>query len=61
MNLPSIQPTRIFVLFALIFGILFIVVTPPFQVPDEGAHFSRAYQISQFHIIGEKNSIKRED
>lgn len=32
---------------AMPFGILLGVVTPPMQVPDEGAHFMRAFQVSE--------------
>lgn len=31
----------------LIAGWLFVVVTPPFQVPDEASHYYRAYQLSR--------------
>jgi uncharacterized membrane protein len=39
---------------ATTFGLFFIVLTPPFQAPDEGNHFLRAYQLSNLGIIGEK-------
>jgi len=32
---------------ATLFGLMLIIVTPPFQNPDEPQHFFRAYQISQ--------------
>jgi uncharacterized membrane protein len=35
-----------FLIFALVFGVMWIFVTPPFQSPDEQAHFFRIYQIS---------------
>ncbi len=37
-----------------LFGIIYIVITPPFQVPDAPAHFFRAHQISQGELISEK-------
>jgi uncharacterized membrane protein len=40
-------PTRFFVFHALLFGLLALIIVPPFQSPDEAAHFSRAYQISE--------------
>jgi len=41
--------------FILLFlGVLFIVVTPPFQVPDEPNHFFRAYQVSEGEFIPQK-------
>lgn len=39
-------PSRFFLIFATIFGSLFVFLTPPFQGPDEPVHFLRAYQIS---------------
>jgi uncharacterized membrane protein len=38
---------RAFLLLASIFGTLFALLTPPFQVPDEFQHFYRAYQVSE--------------
>ena len=37
----------VFIVLATIFGLMLIIVTPPFQNPDENKHFFRAYQISQ--------------
>jgi uncharacterized membrane protein len=39
--------SRIFLPLAWIFGTLFALITPPFQVPDEFQHFYRAYQVSE--------------
>ncbi|HBS88922.1 MAG: hypothetical protein A2W91_05715 [Bacteroidetes bacterium GWF2_38_335] len=50
----KIRPESIFAFFALIFGLLFVFLTPPFQSPDENNHFYRAYQISEGHLISEK-------
>jgi uncharacterized membrane protein len=63
MNLPNIRSTcqawwqtaslaeESFRLVGLFIGLSFLVVSPPFQVADEPAHFYRAYQISQLHIL----------
>lgn len=48
------SPEKAFVAIGLLFGLLFLLVTPPFQVPDEPNHFYRAYQISEGKIIAEK-------
>ncbi|MCC6461642.1 MAG: DUF2142 domain-containing protein [Saprospiraceae bacterium] len=45
MKLPS--PTRFFLFTALWFGLLLVVLTPPFQSPDEYNHFFRACQVSE--------------
>ena len=40
-------PGRFVLAAALLFGALFAAVTPPFQTPDEPAHFYRAYLVSE--------------
>lgn len=40
-------PERIFLFCSLFFGVALILLTPPFQVPDEYNHFYRLYQISE--------------
>jgi uncharacterized membrane protein len=42
-----LTPRRVFLPLAWIFGTLFAVITPPFQVPDEFMQFYRAYQVSE--------------
>lgn len=44
---------------ALIFGILFVFIVPPFQSPDEDSHFKKAYQVSKGKLYPEvkKNVI----
>lgn len=46
----AIRPERFFLVTALFFGLLFVILTPPFLLPDEPAHFFRAYATSQFKI-----------
>ena len=41
---------KIYVYIALIFGMLFVFLTPPLQSPDEDSHFKRSYQISKGHF-----------
>lgn len=36
------------------FGVIFLVVTPPFQVSDEPNHFFRAYQASEGEFLLQK-------
>ncbi len=56
MERPKIirSPTTAFLTIALSYGLIFVLLTPPFQVPDEGAHFYRAYQVSEGQIISQK-------
>lgn len=52
-----VQPERVFLWSALVFGVVFVVATPPFQAPDEQAHFFRAYQVSEFKFIPKQFEI----
>ena len=47
------EPTALFILIALIFGMVFVIKTPPLWGGDETTHFARAYQIDKGHIISE--------
>lgn len=48
------SPVRFFIIAATLFGLTFLLITPPFQSPDEPSHFYRAYQISQGKLRVEK-------
>ncbi len=52
----ELKPEKSFLLLASIFGLLFLTLIPPFQVPDEAYHFFRAYQVSEGKWIGEKRN-----
>lgn len=41
------SPEFIFIIFAFVFGIIMLFLTPKFQVPDEPAHFDRALEVSR--------------
>jgi uncharacterized membrane protein len=47
-------PPNVFLILELVFGLLFVFVTPPALVGDEPNHFFRAWQISEGHFIGER-------
>lgn len=49
--IEKVTPVKFFVVMAALFGVMFLLITPPFQTPDEPAHFFRAYQISTFNFI----------
>ena len=38
---------KIFIYVSCIFGILFLILIPPIQAPDEGSHFKKAYVMSE--------------
>lgn len=47
---------KFYLIIAGLFGLLFLIFTPPFQAPDEQLHFFRAYEISDGHIIEKKDN-----
>ncbi|MBF0318396.1 MAG: DUF2142 domain-containing protein [Nitrospirae bacterium] len=47
-------PEWVFLALALVFGLSFIIVVPPFQAPDETNHFYRAYQLSEGRLLAER-------
>ncbi len=49
------RPESFFLITALLFGLIMLVVIPPLQVQDENSHFYRAYQISDGQLF-EKNT-----
>lgn len=46
-----VVPQVAFLILGLLFGMIMLVVNPPFQAMDEHAHFARAYSIAEGHII----------
>ena len=54
-RLRKIKPHQLFILAGTLFGLIMIVVTPPFQVPDEINHWYRAFQISSGQLLAEKH------
>ena len=38
-------PEKIFVTIALLFGLILVLITPPYQIPDEPQHFLRALSL----------------
>ncbi len=48
------SPEAMFLLLGMVYGILFVFFTPPFQVADETNHFYRAYQMSEGRLVAVK-------
>jgi len=59
MILPKVKmnPEYIFPAVALIFGFLYVFLNPPFQVPDEGSHYCRSYELTDFQISNKGKTI----
>lgn len=47
----NVSPVRFFVFTASFFGLIFILITPPFQTPDETVHYYRSYQVAQGNFV----------
>lgn len=50
------SPHYFFAVLAGFFGLILVFLTPPFQAPDEYAHFYRAYQVSEGGLISVKEN-----
>lgn len=50
-GLKNISATAFFLCAALCFEVLYCIMTPPLQAPDEFNHFYRAYQISEGNFL----------
>jgi uncharacterized membrane protein len=48
--------SKVYLLFASIFLLIFIFLNPPFQLPDEPQQFFRAYQISELGLVAQVTS-----
>ena len=49
---------NIYTIVLFLCGVVYIFITPPFQVPDSQTHFYRAYQISAGEFISEKRGSR---
>jgi uncharacterized membrane protein len=49
-RVDSWKPERVFLFLSVFCGFLMVFLTPPFQVPDEYAHFYRSYELSQGNL-----------
>jgi uncharacterized membrane protein len=58
MENESHRVARIVLILGAVIGLSMVVLTPPFQVPDEDAHFFRAYQISTLNLRLEKRGSR---
>ena len=57
-KIVKINPQTVFLILGLIYGISFLIITPPLQVLDEGEHFDKAVYLSEGHLIPSKSGEK---
>jgi len=43
----------LYLVIALTWGLAMALITPPFQVPDEDAHYYRAWSVAQLELVAE--------
>jgi len=55
----SASPEKVFLIIGTLSGILFLLITPPFQVPDEPRHFFRAFHVSEFCLLAQKLDLEK--
>jgi uncharacterized membrane protein len=48
-----LEPHKVFLFFAIIWGIPMVFLTPPYHVPDEPGSFMRVYQMSEGTLISD--------
>lgn len=52
--LKNISVEKFFLLVSLVFGLIYVIILPPFQSVDEASHFYRSYEISSNKIVPQK-------
>lgn len=52
-SISLFPPENIFLIIAILFGLMLALLTPPFQSPDEYIHFYRSYHLSRGNLGGE--------
>ena len=55
----NLKKEFLFLFFAFVFGLGLVFILPPFQVPDEPAHFFRAFQIANGDFVSNKLKSKK--
>ena len=50
-KLRNIKPETAFIILAVIYGLSFLMINPPFQAIDEKTHFLRASDVSEGHMM----------
>lgn len=54
-----IIPENAFLGFSLVSGLVMLVVTPPFMVPDEPSHFYRSYQVAELNFFKIRDEVPK--
>jgi uncharacterized membrane protein len=54
-KIREIKPEKVFLIIGLVWGVAFLIITPPFQVPDENIHFYKSLSLTVGQVYPEKN------
>jgi uncharacterized membrane protein len=54
-----LKPEAVYISVSFFFGLVMMIITPPFQVPDEPVHLYRAWQISEFNLLKLKDDMPK--
>ena len=52
----TIRPEYAYIAIAIPFSLMFLVITPPYSVPDEGTHFKLSYSVSELGFLGKEKT-----
>ncbi len=53
------RPQWVFLTIGSIFGLIMLIITPPFQVPDEPVHYFRTWQVAEGNFLKTTDNVPR--
>lgn len=60
-TIEQIRAETFFLITGIVFGFSTLLITPPFQAPDEHNHFARSYQVSEANFVSTKQTFSPDD
>lgn len=53
------RPQWVFLTIGSVFGLMMLIITPPFQVPDEPVHYFRTWQVAEGNFLKTNDNVPR--
>ena len=53
------SPEKLFLFLGLVFGLIWVILVPPFEAPDDPRHYIRAYMVSEGRVLVKNNDDKK--
>lgn len=53
------RPQWVFLTLGSVFGLIMLIITPPFQVPDEPVHYFRTWQVAEGNFLKTTDNVPR--